>query len=98
MASLLEWAREVGDEAVAGWAEHELWSTGKGAFLAHPQPPDVLRAWITIFPFPSRLVDLTERGRADGRIEFRLPSRVTTWRFPRRGKGNQAGRDEMRGI
>ena len=39
VASLLEWAREVGDEAVAGWAEHELWSTGKGAFLAHLNRP-----------------------------------------------------------
>ena len=39
VASLLEWAREVGDESVAGWAEHELWSTGKGAFLAHLNRP-----------------------------------------------------------
>ena len=39
VASLLEWAGEVGDEAKAGWLEHELYSTGKGAYLAHLNRP-----------------------------------------------------------
>ena len=39
VASLLEWAGEVGDEAKAWWLEHELYSTGKGAYLAHLNRP-----------------------------------------------------------
>ena len=39
VASLLEWAGEVGDEAKAGGLEHELYSTGKGAYLAHLNRP-----------------------------------------------------------